>query len=45
MTHALCKASGRTAAALEDDPLPEVWDEYGHERNWDWRFGDDPTPS
>ncbi len=27
-----------------DDPVPEEWDEFGDERNWDWRFGDDPTP-
>lgn len=34
---------GRPAAIPEDDPLPDSWDEYGDERNWDWQFGDDPT--
>jgi hypothetical protein len=22
----------------DDDPIPEEWDEYGDDRNWDWKF-------
>lgn len=22
----------------EDDPIPEDWDEYDDERNWDWSY-------
>lgn len=23
----------------EDDPIPEDWDEYGDERDWNWTYG------
>ncbi|ATG86540.1 hypothetical protein J4T96_gp108 [Mycobacterium phage Finemlucis] len=28
---------------LQDDVIPEDWDDYGDERDWDWNYGDDDT--
>lgn len=26
--------------AIKDDAIPEEWDEFGDDRNWDWQFSD-----
>jgi hypothetical protein len=32
---------GRGGQVPTDDELPVEWDEYGDERDWDWRYGDE----
>lgn len=27
-----------TSKVIRDDALPEQWDEFGDERDWDWQF-------
>lgn len=27
--------------SMDDDALPDEWDEFGDGRDWDWQFGDE----
>lgn len=29
-----------TRHIIKDDPMPDEWDVFGDDRNWDWDFGD-----